>query len=413
LIVSTTYVRLSKVQASNLVGSWRKDLLVIFDTCTKPDYYRDVHKVLASPMNSIVRYDYERRLWTVGAAGVADNLTADKTPVRALLMYGQLKSYKQDDTDPEYMLTWENGIFIPTRAAKVVNVSYDPHANNERENIYIHLRLKHFIDPKNPEIELLIGALEARRELPFGRANGHKWISECPEGIDADRLFDGSDDKWPLVIDAFASNPSQFSGDVFWRITGMRAATKIRSKSELIIKSRDTNTFGSQDQWNADYSLNDTNRYFAEIRNYIPVADDRELPPNAVVSAKEDTSNLLILPETKVSLRRNATEHLKFGVQPIDFIEKEDAKLIIETEIDGHGGEYPPGSVVELTVRIAKTRLRLFSAMIFAFVATIGTVAGAGFMRQNIFIGLVIMIVSVTFGYFSAWLYTNRLKIVR
>lgn len=388
-------------------------MLVVFDTCTKADYYRDVHKVLSAPSGTLVRYDYERRLWSDDAQTLVDRFSNGHDPIPTLLMYGQLKNYKKKDDDPEFMLTWENAIFIPTRVAEVVNVGFDKRGSKDRENIYIHLRLKGFLQPDTAEIEPLVRALEKRKELPFGKTSGHKWISQCPDDIDSKNLLVGTDEDWSHVVDAFASRPSQFAGDVFWRITAVRSLNKTGKNAILIPVERNTNTFGSIDSWHIDFAVDDVNRYVAEVQNYIPVSEDRELPPNAFIFAKEDTSKLLLVPEEKVNLRRNATEHLKFGVATIDFLEKEDAKLIIETEVGGQEGEYPPGSLVEITLRIAKNRVRLAAAVIFALLGAVGLVAGTTLIRQNTTSGLGVLIGAVVCGYIAGWLYTNRIKILK
>ncbi|WP_143540177.1 hypothetical protein [Rhodovulum sulfidophilum] len=388
-------------------------MLIVFDTCTKADYYRDVHKVLSAPSGTLVRYDYERRLWSGDAQKLVDRFSNEQDPIPTLLMYGQLKNYKRGDDDPGFMLTWENAFFIPTRVAEVVNVGFDRRGSKDRENIYIHLRLKGFLRPDIAEIETLVGALEERKELPFGQTSGKKWISQCPDDIDSENLLVGTDENWSHVVDAFASRPSQFAGDVFWRITAVRSLNKTGKNAVLIPVERNTNTFGSIDSWHIDFEVDDVNRYVAEVQNYIPIAEDRELPPNAVISAKEDTSKLLLLPEVKINLRRNAAEHLKFGVSPIDFLEKEDAKLIIETEVGNYEGEYPPGSLVEITLRIAKNRVRLAAAVICALVGAVGLVAGATLFRQDSTLGLGVLIGAVVFGYIARWLYTNRIKILK
>ena len=388
-------------------------MLIVFDTCTKPDYYRDVHKVLSAPTGTIVRYDYERRLWSDAAQRVVDNFTSLDKPIPTLLMYGQLKNYKKGDTDPDFMLTWDNAIFLPTRVAEVVNIGFDKRGSKERENIYVHLRVKGFLKPSAIEIEQLVRTLEQRKELPFGKASGYKWILKLPESIDHDALLVGTEENWSHVVDAFASQPSQFVGDVFWRVSSVRSLNRSGANAILNPVARDTNTFGSIDRWHIDFAVDDINRYVVEVHNYIPGAEDRELPPNAVILAKEDTSKLLLLPDKKVSLRRNATEHLKFGVAPIDFVHKEDAKLIIETEVGGHEGEYPPGSVVEMTLRIAKNRVRLAAAVIFALLGAVGAVAGATLIRQDTASGLGVLFGAIVCGYVAGWLYTNRIKILK
>jgi len=36
-------------------------LWAIFDTCTKPHYYQDVHNLLAAPQGWVLRYEYRKQ----------------------------------------------------------------------------------------------------------------------------------------------------------------------------------------------------------------------------------------------------------------------------------------------------------------------------------------------------------------
>lgn len=388
-------------------------MLIIFDTSTKADYYKDVHKVLAAPSGALVPYDYERRLWTEAAQEMVDRFSSKDKPIPALLMYAQSKSYKKGDDDPAYMLDCENAIFIPTRIAEVVNVGFEERGRKERENINVHLRVKNFLDPDTDEIQSLIESLEKTRSLPFGKTRGHKWVSRCPDTVDQAALLAGADKNWAKVIDSFASTPSQFSGDVFWRVLNVRATNRESRKSVLKLEDRDSNTFGSIDSWDIDFRVDDLNRYRFEIQNYIPSTECREPVPKATISVKEDTSSLLILPDETIDLRRNATEHLKFGVKFIDFFQKEDAKLTIETVVDGHEGDYPPGSLVQLTLRIVKNRWRLFGAIFFAVLSAVGVAASLVQMKDNLGWALLTFAGAILSGYISHWMYTDRIKLFK
>ena len=44
---------------------------VIFDTCSVPEYYRDLHTVLASPSGAVVRYSYRAKYLTEEAIELA------------------------------------------------------------------------------------------------------------------------------------------------------------------------------------------------------------------------------------------------------------------------------------------------------------------------------------------------------
>lgn len=385
-------------------------MLLIFDTCTKPDYYKDVHKVLASPAGSVIRYDYERRLWTEEAQELAEAIIANRNPIPALLIYGQVKDFKKGNPDPTFMLTSDNAIFIPTRCAHVVNFSVEPHAVKDRENLYLHLEMGGFLRPDSAELQTLISQLEIKRQLPFDREKAYKWVSKCPNEVSVEALLDASDENWSLVVDKFASSPSQFAGDVFWRVVDFDKVSSDSQETRVQMGKRPTNKIGSTHNLHNDYLLNDLDEYAVSVRNYIPVAEERELPPHAAISAKEDTSKLLSLPEHSVALRRNAEDRLKVGVSQINFLNSRYAKLVIETELPDYTNEYPPGSLVDLTVELRKNRSRMVFTFLAAIIAFVAMSAAVVLMRQDFGQGMTCVLVSLLLFWVATWLWTGEVN---
>ncbi|MEO1542605.1 MAG: hypothetical protein AAFR75_01075 [Pseudomonadota bacterium] len=391
-------------------------MLIIFDTCTKPDYYRDVHIVLASPAGAIVRYDYERRLWTDEAQKTMESMSADSAPVPALLMYGQVKDFKKGDSDPSFMLTKENAIFIPTRFAKIVNFSIEKKPESERDNLYLHLQLEGFVSPENPEIPKLVSALEARKELPFDRDNAYKWISECPSEIDKDTLSQHEDLNWSRVIDKFARPPSQFEGDVFWRFNDFKMTSAPDENNVLTMRARQTNKFGKIDQYHHDFELDDSNEYEFSVSNHVPVAEESDLPPNVVVSVREDASNLLSLHDEGVELRRNAaTDPVKVGVSHINFLNKRYARIVVETQVPEHASPYPPGSHLNnVTVSLSKSRHRVVWTIVAACAAAPFALVAATLIRNdNTVAGIVLAVLALVLTWSATWLWTGEVNPLR
>lgn len=386
-------------------------MLIIFDTATKADYYKDVHKVLSAPRDTVVRYDYERRLWSESSQERIDSFSEASKPIPALLVYAQLKSYKKGEADPNFMLNRENAIFIPTRVAEVVNKAYESRAEEPQQNIYVHLRLKGFLSPDTDALRELIERLEDRRELPFGKPNGHKWVTHCPENIDKNALLRESDDLWTAVVDAFASSPSQFSGDVFWRIESVTSQVSLGARHHLKPQQRKDNIFGSIDHWNVGYAVNDTHRYNVAVQNYIPTAEQRELPPHTRVLAKTDQSHIVSLPCRGIELRRNTIVPIRFRVGLITFVGQEDATISVGTEVEGHEGAYPPGSLCELSLVMAKSKKRLLAALGLVLLGGVGLPTGAFLMKQSIVTGIAVFLLSLVFGYLAAWAFTNKIRI--
>ena len=200
-------------------------MLVIFDTCTKPAYRKDVHRLLSLPEEAVIRYNYKRYLHSDDAAEVLSTATERDLPIRALLFYGELNGYNFGDPDTNLaMLRWSIARFIPTRVAEIVNVAVNSTDADESQHVFdMHLKCGGFLDPEHKVIEPLIGELEARDELPFGAIETQFcWVSTFPEGLDVKCYEDAAPDNWSAVVQALTTKETEFAGDAFWRISGIR-----------------------------------------------------------------------------------------------------------------------------------------------------------------------------------------------
>ena len=77
---------------------------VMFDTSTRRDDYRDVHKLLASPTGSIVRYSYHDR--DLSSTAILESKRRDFAH-NVLVAYAQGKTFKKGDVDPVGSLSLE------------------------------------------------------------------------------------------------------------------------------------------------------------------------------------------------------------------------------------------------------------------------------------------------------------------
>ena len=328
-------------------------------------------------------------------------------------MYGQLKSFKKGDADPTFMLTWENAIFIPTRFADIESYAIDADQDDNRDNVHLHLRVQGFLDPQVKEIEHLVKSLEQARQLPFGRDSGYKWVSICPKDVPLEDRYPGTDKFWSTVTDRFASEPSQFSGDIFWRVEDVDVENFDGRDGELTLEPRSSNIKNSRDRWHYDYRMSDPSEYVVRLRNRIPLAEEREIPEGATIEvrAKEDASSLIKIPETSFPIRRNDVVRIKMGTDTIDFFGPKYAIINLETRTKDKDGAYPPGSLVDLTVKFQKQRLRLICALIFAVAAVILIAAGGGMVRNQATVGIILIGTGVFCSLLSYWLWTDKIKI--
>jgi hypothetical protein len=312
--------------------------LIVFDTCTKPVYYQDVHRLLAMPTGTLLPYDYERKLFSDTAFAQLTEARATDMPIKAYLFYAQLKSFVKGNVDPEFNLNLDTSIFIPTRYAKIRNVCVDNKIGGDgtsRPNVFFHLELMGFPDPDLEIIPRIMNILCARGEIPFS-----KWIAAAPTEVDLSPLEEEGDSLWGKVIDRIALKPSQFNGDVFWRVASIEKTTGTTTQ-KLYPEPRLSNRFGDREFF-ADYQLSELSEYRITITNIIPQAENREFPPETKVTAVEDVTSLLLLPEKARPIRRNAGTQFSFGAKMLDVLTPRHAKILLETLVPDQEGPYPP-----------------------------------------------------------------------
>jgi hypothetical protein len=248
-------------------------MLVVFDTCTRAEYRRDVHRVLALPNGAVVRYNYKRYLY---AKEAAELLSAPdvrmKVPIDAILMYAELHTYQFGDDDTNLpMLTWDKAKFVSTRSAKIVNVSVQAGATPQEDVIDFHLEMRGYIDPSTPSLEPMIKELEARNHLPFGdREKQHCWIALLPSAsaINRNELLSDDKRKWSEIVRWMLERQTQFKDDIFWRVDEVRENIGRRSRPLAFIDRKSTQ-FGDID-WGRDYPVHDQANYEIRLLSYDP-----------------------------------------------------------------------------------------------------------------------------------------------
>ena len=194
--------------------------LVIFDTSTLPEYYNDVHTILALPAGFVVTYDYSARNISDGALQL---LRAFKTaqPVRAVLAYVQPETYEKGAASDATGVLPAPTIQTLTRLARVIDVR---EVNSDTSvRYYIDLELRGYpYDPNRTIANGLVKALRASGEMPM-----KTYVAIYPTPS-SDALFSQRADEqaFSQVVDALSAAPSQFSKDTFWRLTKISYQTK-------------------------------------------------------------------------------------------------------------------------------------------------------------------------------------------
>lgn len=180
---------------------------VIFDTCTRPEYYQDVHNLLAMPREAVLRYEYRKKY--LSDAAVAAALNPDAAPASILLVYAQWNGYHKGAAAPLADTPSEQMLWIPTRLAEIQLIPPP-----EGDNFFFDLKVLGYPKLDHETLMTILKPLIDSRTVPY-----RQWvcIAEDPQCLDA--LKTGTeDDNWQAIVDRLEESDSQFSGDSFWRL---------------------------------------------------------------------------------------------------------------------------------------------------------------------------------------------------
>jgi hypothetical protein len=197
--------------------------LVIFDTSTLPEYYSDVHKIIALPRDYVVTYDYSIRHVAGDVASVLDNFVATNpaSKIRVILAYLQPQAYQKGDGSDSVDPIPDPTFATLTRLAEVAAVRKTK--NDDGDRYYIDLQLLGYPFDRDRSIaKSIVAKLRSSQALPM-----RTYIVACPDSS-PDALFSqkADDQAFTQVVDTLSSAPSQFSKDTFWRLVRVSFRTK-------------------------------------------------------------------------------------------------------------------------------------------------------------------------------------------
>jgi hypothetical protein len=200
------------------------DDLLVFDACTLPEYYDDVHKILCLPRGHIVTYDYAAVHIDEGALAVLKEIaTAKKAGTRRILLaYMQANDYRKGDPSEEKAPLPENSFATFTRLAELIGVREVTSSDSTR--YYLDLRLLGYpYDRKHAIANDIVKELRKSDRIPM-----RKFVVVCPD-TGSNTLFipRGDDDQcYSSAVHGLSLPPSQFQRDTFWRISKITYRTK-------------------------------------------------------------------------------------------------------------------------------------------------------------------------------------------
>lgn len=206
-------------------------ILVVFDTCTIPEYYDDVHRIIGFPRDFVVTYDYSAQNVHSEAQTLLDTLAKTPSPAYpVLLTYIQDPRYGKGAAQPPQGSMPTDALQVLTRLAHIVAVR--PVKHDTATRYYFDLKLGGYpYDRNRSNAALVVEDLRKRNCIPMQTyvALMHDAAGETifSQNVDDDRGFAN-------VVENLGGTPSQFAEDTFWRVTHITQ----RSKSLVPLKTQ-------------------------------------------------------------------------------------------------------------------------------------------------------------------------------
>ena len=230
---------------------------VIFDTCTRPEYYQDVHNILALPKNSIIRYNYNEKYLDKLAEQIVQN--SNQFPEHVLLVYGEFDDYKKGNGIEIFRKNKDEKKqfrIVPTRICKLINLQ------KINEEVYFDLQLKDYPYPSSKgNLENIITSLD--NNTPFNEKSKYISISGSLENFNFLKTSGNDKDNWASIIKEF-QNETQFKDDSFWRIEGPYKANGDLIDTHLSFNKE------SQSSYLNHYVITEGEEFYFNLYNYEP-----------------------------------------------------------------------------------------------------------------------------------------------
>ena len=368
---------------------------VMFDTSTTRDDYRDVHKLLASPAGSIVRYAFHDG--NLSSTAIAETGRTDLAR-NVLVAYAQPKTFKKGDAEPVGSLSLEQGFWVGTRLATLRHLH---HAAN-RYQFYLELLGYPAFD--EAAINTIMRDLTAAGDVPFT-----KWVAISNLNVEFNSLSSSSaHDNWASIVDRLGSPPSQFAGDSFWRISRITRGVQ-KANIQPLIRYHTGVESGKETitDLEAVFPLPELDKFAIQIESRTPDQGDETDRSRAVTIETSGDGPLKDLNNRSMVLRRLGSAWIEAEAGATDRI---DAHLLNIKFKTGPGiGDYPIGPEFSLQVQSTKHPLRRFlsfaSGTVGVGCAAIGMLKDHGTWAAILVCGGVLLI------QFSQYLWSGHIRL--
>lgn len=367
---------------------------VIFDTCTRPEYYLDLHNLLALPVGATLRYNYREKYLSLPA--VAASLHPSTAPKFGLLFYAQRNGFHTGEAAPETGTIYNEMLWVPTRIIEMLCI---PARDGETFNYDFKVLGYPSIDQES--VSRVLHPLIQQREIPF-----NKWVAISSELSSFENLKRGDERrKWGTIVSELHKSQFQFSSDVFWRIIGPK---KSRTSKQVSPRYEQTFESGALRLVKAVYDLEEGQNYSFEIVSMSPPRSDETAQTQySVKCSSTNDDNMEVIGSGSVSLRQQAADSVQFVGKISEEIADHSATLRFETQ--PKTSQWPMGPELEVQVAVVKNALKIALGLIVGVVGLILSAYGMEILQSFPEIGISCLAIGIILVIIAAVLISRKL----
>jgi hypothetical protein len=374
-------------------------ILLIFDTSTKRDYYRDVHNIAALPVGATIRYDYRTNLFSGAALAALKDGKASGASV--LFIYAQTKSYRKGGDDPKGAIERDNGLWVAVRTGVLRR------ARLIADRYYLDLEMREYPKPDETTLASILEDAISRKEVPF-----EKWIALSARDAEYSAMKAGDPAvNWAGVVDLLGNFPSQFAGDTFWRVANV---SKGSSREPIAAELEDDPSTPAAKGLVAFFPASELDLLGLEIQSRMPEAGEEpkgaeSATPRKVRFEAAAGGPLSGFQAKEFDIRRYATEWVDAEVVGSDRVDAQACDLKLKTVPES--GEYPIGPELTLKFVVSKKGWRSYWSILTAIASAIGLVVGGALVKDNTVAGGIVLAVGTLLAIVAYYLWTGRVRL--
>lgn len=381
--------------------------LVIFDTCTLPEYYNDVQTILALPQGHVVTYDYGAGNVSAAALPVLTQLLQPQQTTRAILAYIEPQGYAKGAGTNATAPLPEPTFQTLTRLVRVLDVRAVDYGNSVR--YYIDLELLGYpFDRDQAAAKGIVSALRASGEIPI-----KTYVALCPPTA-VDLFAKTSQERaFSQIVSALAEG-SQFSKDTFWRLTKITTRTKslvpLTTKAETVLTPK-RRTIDEKSYSFLDLVDQSTVHFYLQFHRGKEHGTDYRIRQITIEGSPKSSSDLV---QSSFWSRSFGLETVAISIPATSSLSTQEARFQLFTKLhaDDEKKDYPYGPQLTIAVRYRKDFFRSLLA-IAALCTASGLFAWGAFSTSGVDVRcrIVAIVLGVLASLYAYYLWTDEVAL--